>query len=75
MAFRADDMEAAQVGHAETQFDVRAAAGHVGRDGDGAALAGARDDLRLLLVILGVENRVDDARLLQHAREVLADLD
>ena len=36
--------------------------GHVGGDGDGAALAGAGDDFRLLLVELGVEHGVNDAR-------------
>ena len=49
--------------------------GHVGRDRDGAALAGARDDLGLLLVELGVEHGVDDARALQHARQHLGRLD
>jgi hypothetical protein len=43
------------------QFDVGAATSHVGGDGDGAALAGAGDDLGLLLVELGVEDGVDDA--------------
>ena len=61
--------------HAGAEFDVGAAAGHVGGDGHGAALAGARDDLGFLLVILGVEDGVDDALALEHAREVLADLD
>ncbi len=50
-------------GDALAQFDVGAAAGHVGGDGDGAALAGAGDDLGLLLVELGVEDGMDDARL------------
>src|SRR5439155_1985896 len=74
MAFRADDVQASGFSDAEAQLDVRAAAGHVGRDGDGAALTGARDDFRFLLVILGVEHRMNNARLLQQPRQVLADL-
>ena len=38
--------------------DVGAAAGHVGGDGDHAEAAGLGDDLRLLLVELGVEHDV-----------------
>ena len=62
VAFGADDVQAAELGDAGAEFDVGAAAGHVGGDGDGAALAGAGDDLGLLLVELRVEHRVDDAR-------------
>src|SRR5208282_116943 len=36
---RADDVQPPQRGHALAQFDVRAAPGHVGGDGDRAALA------------------------------------
>jgi hypothetical protein len=36
--------------------DVRAATGHVGGDGDRALAAGLRDDVRLVLVVLGVEH-------------------
>ena len=61
VALGADDVQAAGLGDAGAEFDVGAAAGHVGGDGDGAALAGARDDLRFLLVVLGVEHGVDDA--------------
>src|SRR5690606_568949 len=39
----ADDVEAAELAHALAEFDVGAAAGHVGGDGDGTALTGARD--------------------------------
>ena len=38
------------------ELNVGAAAGHVGGDGDGARHAGLSDDLRLLLVVPGVEN-------------------
>ena len=41
--------------------NVRAAAGHVGGDGDGAFAAGLRDDARFALVLLGVEHFVGDA--------------
>jgi hypothetical protein len=47
------------------EHDVGAAAGHVGGDGDGADLAGAGDDLRFLLVVLGVQHLVRDAGLLE----------
>ncbi len=53
------------------KLDVGAAPGHVGRDGDGAGLAGVGDDLRLLLVLARVEHVVRHARLLQEARQHL----
>ena len=55
--------------------DVGAATGHVGRDGDGALAARLRDDERLVLVVLGVEDRVLDLLLLQDARDRRALLD
>ena len=42
VALGADDVKAAFVRHAGAEFNVGAAAGHVGRDGDCAALTGAR---------------------------------
>ena len=67
------------------QLDVGAAAGHVGGDrdvADGLAvrvlvlLPGLGDDLRLALVLLGVEHLVLDAVLaLEQLREHLALLD
>ena len=45
------------------QDDVGASAGHVRRDGDRARAAGLRDDVRFLLVELGVEHVVLDAAL------------
>ena len=47
--------------------DVGAATGHVGRDGDGALAAGLRDDVRLVLVLLRVQDGVRDALLLEDA--------
>ena len=47
--------------------DVDAATGHVGGDGDRVRPAGLRDDVRLPLVLLGVEHRVRDAAPLEQA--------
>jgi hypothetical protein len=55
--------------------DVRAAAGHVGGDGDGALAAGLRDDFGFLRVILGVEHDVLRALLLEHGGHTLGLLD
>ena len=61
MAFGADDVEAAQFPDAGSQLDVGASSGHVGGDGDGAPLARPGHNLRLALVLLGVQDVVDDA--------------
>ena len=50
-----------------TEDDVRATAGHVRGDRDGAEHAGQRDDVPLTFVLLGVE----DGRLLQRADRVV----
>ena len=55
--------------------DVGASAGHVGRDSDRAELARLRDDLRLLLMVLGVEHRMRYAALFQQRRDIFALLD
>ena len=55
--------------------DVGAPAGHVGGDGHRPGASGLGDDLRLLLVVLGVEHLVRDARLAEQLREVLGGLD
>ena len=57
------------------EHDVRAAAGHVGRDRDGAGPARLHDDLGLALVVLRVQHLVRDALLLQQARQELRRLD
>ena len=54
-----------QILRVAAEHDVRAAAGHVRRDRDGAELTGLRDDLGLLLVVLGVEDVVRDTRFTQ----------
>ncbi len=61
VAFGADHEEAAEFGDAFAEFDVGAAAGHVGGDGDRALLAGAGDDLGLLAVVFGVEDGVRES--------------
>ena len=75
MAFGADHVQAAQSLDAFAEFDVGAATGHIGGDGDGSFLTGACDDFRLLLVVLRVEDAVDDAVFLEHPGDEFADLD
>ena len=58
-----------------TQTDVGTAAGHVGGDGDGAEAPGLGHDMRLALVVLGVQRLVLDASLVQKPRELLGVLD
>ena len=70
-----EHVEAAQVDDAFAELDVDAAAGHVGRDRDGARLAGVLDDLGLPLVLLCVQHVVRDATPLQQLGEELRGLD
>ena len=74
MALGADDVEAASLGDSFAKFDVGAAARHVRRDGDGARVAGAGNDLGLLHVVFGVEDGVRNLLQLEHAAEKLARL-
>ena len=53
------------------QDDVDASAGHVGGDGDAAAPAGLGHDLGLPEVLLGVQDVVRDAALLEQPRQQL----
>src|SRR5947209_6799 len=55
--------------------NVRAAAGHVRGDRDGALVAGLRNDLRFALVILRVQDDVRHALALEHRAEELRLLD
>ena len=57
------------------QHDIRTAAGHVGGHGDGAVLTGLCHDLRLTLVVLGVQQVVLDALAGQHLAQQLVLLD
>ena len=72
VALGAEHVQAADFGDARPEFDVRAAAGHVRGDGDGAALAGARDDFGLLLVIFRVEDGVDQSRRVFSIRDSIS---
>ena len=75
VAFRADDVQTAEVGHALAELDVRAAPRHVRRDRHRAAHAGERDDLRLAGVVLRVQHLVRNARNLQHPRQDFGSVD
>src|SRR5882724_3387596 len=57
------------------EHDIRAAARHVGGDRDRTRTAGLRDDVRLALVLFGVEHFVRDLRALQELRKPLRRLD
>ena len=63
------------LGHIGAEFDVGAAAGHVGRDGDRATLPGVGDDLRLSLVVFRIEDFVLESPPLELAGERLRHLD
>ena len=57
------------------ELDVRAPSRHVGGDRDGTVPAGLGDDMRLLLVVPGVQDVVLDPALLEEFRQVLRPLD
>ena len=73
-ALLAQVVEGHEAGAAAEQ-DVRTTTGHVGGDGNGALATSLRHDLRLALVILGVEDVVLDAPLVEDAGEPLGVLD
>ncbi len=60
---------------AAAKHDVGAAAGHVGGDGDGAGPAGLGHDVRLALVLLGIQHLVRNLLALQQLRDPLRGLD
>src|SRR5436309_13726813 len=60
--------------HTGPEFDVGPPTGHVGRDRDGSRLSRLRDDLRLALVVLGVQDLVPEAAPLEHARQRLGNV-
>ena len=68
-----------QLGHgrleAAAEHDIGAAAGHVGGDGHLAWRTGLGDDVRLALVLLGVEHLVRDLGLGQKAGQQLGHFD
>ena len=61
--------------HVAAEHDVGAATGHFGGDGDRTEPAGLRDDGRLLLVVLGVEDGVRNVQFRQFAGQVFGLLD
>ena len=75
VALGAEHVEAAELAHAVVDLDVDAAARHVRRDRDRAALARVLDDLRLARVLLRVQHVVRHALARQQLREVLGRLD
>ena len=75
MALCADDVQPSQIGDPLPEEDVDTAAGHVRRQRHGPALTGIRDDQRLALVVLGVEDLVLDPVPAQLVRKTLALLD
>ena len=66
MALRPDDVQTTGVPHAGSELDVGSAARHVRRDRYHARESRMGDDLRLSLVLLGVEDVVGDVLPLQH---------
>ena len=75
MPLGADDVQAAELGHALAELDVGTAAGHVGGHRHPAGLAGLGDDLGLDLVVLGVQDLVLDVRRREQGAELLRLLD
>src|SRR5687767_1318642 len=75
VALGAEHVEAAGLPHPLAELDVDAAARHVRRDRHRAELACVLDDLRLALVLLGVQDVVLDPLALEELREVLGRLD
>src|SRR5512140_3166356 len=75
VALRPDDVEPSLFDDTLAQLDVHAAAGHVRGDGHLARMARLGDDLRLLLVVLGVQYVVGDAVAREQPGEALGFLD
>ena len=75
MPFGSQDVQSAEVGDARAQLDVRAAARHVGCDGHGSSLSGARHDLGFLHMELRVQHVVWNLLALQHSTEQLRSFD
>ena len=73
--FRILDLRRLRDRHAFAEFDVGSAAGHVGRDRHRARLTRARDNLRLALVVLRVQDVVRNSGALEHARQRLRHVD
>ena len=72
MAFGTEYVQTTKIWYAFGQFDIRTTTSHVGGNGHRAALAGAGDDLRFLLVKLRVQHAVRNPGFLQQPRNVFA---
>ena len=57
------------------EFNIGSAPGHVGGDGDGAGLAGERDDFGLARMVFGVEDVVRNALAVEQAADHLGGVD
>ena len=75
MPLRSQDVKPAQFHHPLAEHDVRTSTGHVGGDGHGFRLTGPGHDLRLLLVVLGIENGMGNPGPRQHLAQHLGLLD
>ncbi len=71
MPLTSDNMQPAELFYPFSQLDIDTAAGHVRRYGDRARLPRVLDDLRLLLVVFGVEDVVWQTAALHQPREAL----
>ena len=69
VAFCAENVQAAQIHNAFAQHDVRAAASHIGGNGDTAFLACQRHDFGFFFMLLGIEHAVRDTELAQSMRK------
>ena len=75
MTLCTDDLQTACCPRVFIQLDIRTTACHVGSDRHRAVDTGIRYDLRLKLMVLGVQDVVLDAFLLQHLAQELRHLD
>ena len=66
MALRTDDLQTARCPRIIIQLDIRTTSGHVGGNGDRPVNTGVRHDLRLLLMVLGIQHVVFDAFFAEH---------
>ena len=69
MSFRTDDGKTAKFCDAFAQRNIGASARHVRRDRDRALLTGQRYDGCFSFMVLRIQNRVRNIRLIKHMRE------
>jgi len=69
VAFGAENMQAAEVGDARAEHDIRPTSGHVGGNGHPARLAGLGHDFGFFFVVLGVQDVMGNAGFFEQARE------